>query len=131
MGRELLGNVFSSCEYAYRSSIAPYLQNSQLLLVPPSWQNSGLVSYPLGTDDLGRDLMSRLMLGTSYTFGLAILAVFGSLIVGVILGALSGMSKGVKSSIFNHLLDFLVISILFTIFMVSHGSCHLLDVVSL
>lgn len=83
----------------------PYLQNSQLLLVPPSWQNSGLVSYPLGTDDLGRDLMSRLMAGASYTFGLAILAVLGSLIVGVLLGALSGMSKGVKSSIFNHLLD--------------------------
>lgn len=83
----------------------PYLQNSQLLLIPPSWQASGLVSYPLGTDDLGRDLMSRLMAGASYTFGLAILAVLGSLFFGVILGALSGMSKGVKSSIFNHLLD--------------------------
>lgn len=83
----------------------PYLQNSQLLLLAPSWQESGLVSYPLGTDDLGRDLMSRLMLGTSYTFGLAILAVLGSLLIGLILGCLSGMSKGVKSSIFNHLLD--------------------------
>lgn len=83
----------------------PYLQNSQLLLLAPSWQESGLVSYPLGTDDLGRDLMSRLMLGTSYTFGLAILAVLGSLLLGLILGCLSGMSKGVKSSIFNHLLD--------------------------
>lgn len=83
----------------------PYLQNSQLLLLAPSWQDSGLVSYPLGTDDLGRDLMSRLMLGTSYTFGLAILAVLGSLLIGLILGSLSGMSKGVKSSIFNHLLD--------------------------
>jgi cationic peptide transport system permease protein len=83
----------------------PYLQNSQLLLLAPSWQESGLVSYPLGTDDLGRDLMSRLMLGTSYTFGLAILAVLGSLLIGLILGSLSGMSKGVKSSIFNHLLD--------------------------
>jgi|JI7StandDraft_1071085.scaffolds.fasta_scaffold162093_2 cationic peptide transport system permease protein len=83
----------------------PYLQNSQLLLLPPSWQDSGLVSYPLGTDDLGRDLMSRLMLGASYTFGLAILAVVGSLLLGLILGALSGMSKGVKSSVFNHLLD--------------------------
>lgn len=83
----------------------PYLQNSQLLLLPPSWQDSGLVSYPLGTDDLGRDLMSRLMLGASYTFGLAILAVVGSLLLGLVLGALSGMSKGVKSSVFNHLLD--------------------------
>ncbi|ALZ75112.1 ABC transporter permease subunit [Rheinheimera sp. F8] len=83
----------------------PYLQNSELLLLAPSWQGNGLVSYPFGTDDLGRDLMSRLMLGASYSFGLAILAVLGSMIVGLILGALAGMTRGVQSSIFNHLLD--------------------------
>ncbi len=83
----------------------PYLQNSELLLLSPSWQGTGLVSYPLGTDDLGRDQMSRLMLGASYTFGLAILTVLGAMLLGLILGALAGMSKGVQSSIFNHLLD--------------------------
>ena len=83
----------------------PYLQNSELLLLPPSWQGNGLVSYPFGTDDLGRDLMSRLMLGASYSFGLAILAVLGSMLIGLLLGALAGMTRGVQSSIFNHLLD--------------------------
>jgi len=83
----------------------PYLQNSELLLVPPSWQGNGLVSYPFGTDDLGRDLMSRLMLGASYSFGLAILAVLGAMLVGILLGSLAGMTRGVQSSIFNHLLD--------------------------
>lgn len=83
----------------------PYLQNSELLLLPPSWQGNGLVSYPFGTDDLGRDLMSRLMLGASYSFGLAILAVVGSMLIGLLLGALAGMTRGVQSSIFNHLLD--------------------------
>jgi cationic peptide transport system permease protein len=63
------------------------------------------VKYPLGTDDLGRDLISRLMRGSSYTFGLAILAVIGALAGGLVLGALAGMSKGFKSSTFNHLLD--------------------------
>lgn len=84
---------------------SPYLQNSDLLLLPPSWQNNGLVSYPFGTDDLGRDLLSRLMLGASYTFGLALLTTLCSLAIGIVFGALAGMSKGVKSSIFNHLLD--------------------------
>lgn len=84
---------------------SPYLQNSELLLLPPSWQNNGLVSYPFGTDDLGRDLLSRLMLGASYTFGLALLTTLCSLAIGIVFGALAGMSKGVKSSIFNHLLD--------------------------
>ncbi|MDZ7870002.1 MAG: ABC transporter permease subunit [Rheinheimera sp.] len=83
----------------------PYLQNSELLLLAPSWQGNGLVSYPFGTDDLGRDLMSRLMLGASYSFGLAILAVIGSMLIGLLLGALAGMTRGVQSSIFNHLLD--------------------------
>ncbi len=83
----------------------PYFQDPEFLLLPPSWQADGLVKYPLGTDDLGRDLISRLMRGSSYTFGLAILAVLGALAGGLLLGALSGMSKGFKSSIFNHLLD--------------------------
>jgi len=83
----------------------PYQQNAELLLLAPSWQGSGLVSYPFGTDDLGRDLMSRLMLGASYSFGLAILAVCGSMLIGLLLGALAGMTRGVQSSIFNHLLD--------------------------
>jgi cationic peptide transport system permease protein len=83
----------------------PYFQDAEYLLLPPSWQADGMVKYPLGTDDLGRDLMSRLMRGSSYTFGLAILAVLGALAGGLLFGALAGMSKGFKSSIFNHLLD--------------------------
>lgn len=84
---------------------SPYLQNSELLLMPPSWQNNGLVTYPLGTDDLGRDQLSRLMLGASYTFGLALITTLLAMLLGLVLGALAGMSSGVKSSIFNHLLD--------------------------
>lgn len=83
----------------------PYLQDANLLLVQPSWQDGGMVRYPLGTDDLGRDMLSRLMLGATYTFGLAVFAVLGALILGLFFGAISGMSKGFKSSIFNHLLD--------------------------
>ena len=68
----------------------PYFQDPDYLLLPPSWQAEGLVKYPLGTDDLGRDLISRLMRGSSYTFGLAILAVIGALAGGLVLGALAG-----------------------------------------
>jgi len=83
----------------------PYQQNPDLLLLAPSWSDAGLVAYPFGTDDLGRDIMSRLMTGAVYSFGLAILAVVTALLLGLVLGGLAGMSKGVKSSIFNHLLD--------------------------
>lgn len=83
----------------------PYLQNDALLLLPPSWSELGQVHYPLGTDDLGRDLFSRLLIGARYTFGIAIITVLGALIMGLLLGTLAGMSKGVKSSVFNHILD--------------------------
>jgi cationic peptide transport system permease protein len=84
---------------------APYLQNDNLLLLPPSWSELGLVQYPFGTDDLGRDMFSRFLVGTRYTFGIAVITVLGALIAGLLLGTLAGMSRGVKSSVFNHILD--------------------------
>lgn len=83
----------------------PYLQLDSQLLVPPSWSEQGAVQFPFGTDDLGRDLLSRMLLGAKYTFGLALLTVIGSMLMGLLLGALAGMSRGVKSSALNHLLD--------------------------
>ncbi|WP_445766088.1 ABC transporter permease subunit [Rheinheimera sp.] len=83
----------------------PYLQNDSMLLLPPSWSDNGLVQYPLGTDDLGRDIFSRLLIGARYTFGIAVVTVIGALLMGILLGSLAGMSKGLKSSVFNHILD--------------------------
>lgn len=100
------------CAFTLISLIAPLLllhdpnqQMDALLLVPPSWSDLGLIEYPFGTDDLGRDLFSRMLIGTRYTFGIAIITVLGSLTMGLILGTLAGMSKGIKSSFFNHILD--------------------------
>jgi len=75
------------------------------LLLPPSWSNEGDVSYLLGTDNLGRDMLSRLIHGTSLTFGLSFVVVIISLCFGVVLGSLSALTSGVKSSFFNHFLD--------------------------
>ncbi|GAA5136927.1 ABC transporter permease subunit [Thalassotalea piscium] len=75
------------------------------ILLPPSWHANGDVSYLLGTDNLGRDMLSRLMHGTSLTFGLSFVVVIISLIVGVIIGSISALTEGVKSSFLNHFLD--------------------------
>lgn len=62
----------------------------------------------LGTDDLGRDILSRLLIGTKSTFGSAIIVTFAATVVGLVLGCLAGMSHGIKSAILNHILDTLL-----------------------
>lgn len=84
---------------------SPYQQNPNDMLLPPSWSDNGDVQYLLGTDDLGRDFLSRLIYGTRLTFGSAMVVAFCAMVTGVALGSLAGLSKGIKSSFFNHLLD--------------------------
>ncbi len=87
------------------SPYSPYEFDGSALLMPPAWADEGNVDYMLGTDDLGRDILSRLMNGASLTFGLSIVSILIALFFGLILGSLAGLSKGVKSSMFNHVLD--------------------------
>ncbi|WP_445399710.1 putrescine export ABC transporter permease SapC [Zobellella sp. An-6] len=86
----------------------PHEQFSQALLLPPSWADDGNIDFFLGTDDLGRDLLSRLITGARLTVGNGVLVVLVALLVGGCIGILGGMSKGLKSSILNHLLDTLL-----------------------
>jgi len=87
------------------SPYSPYVHDQSALLLPPAWSDNGKIEYMLGTDDLGRDLLSRLMNGASLTFGLSIVCVFIAMVFGLILGAFAGLSHGVKSSMLNHVLD--------------------------
>lgn len=82
----------------------PQAQTSQLL-IPPSWNPTGTVEYFLGTDDLGRDILSRLIEGSRLTFGAAFIITLIATVIGCVIGVLAGMTKGLLSSVLNHLLD--------------------------
>ena len=82
----------------------PHAQSSNLLL-PPSWEPMGTVDYFFGTDDLGRDILSRLIDGTRLTFGASALMTLLSALVGCSIGFLAGMTRGLLSSTLNHLFD--------------------------
>ncbi|SFN92982.1 putrescine export ABC transporter permease SapC [Xenorhabdus japonica] len=90
--------------------LAPYPLDLQFdnQITPPSWSHSGNVSFFLGTDDLGRDIFSRLLIGTSSTFGGALVATAAVAIIGLIIGSLAGMTRGLKSAVLNHIFDTLL-----------------------
>lgn len=100
-----IGFLLLSILAPFISPYSPYEFDGSALLMPPAWSVSGNVDYMLGTDDLGRDILSRLMNGASLTFGLSIISVLIALMFGLVLGSLAGLSKGMKSSMFNHVLD--------------------------
>lgn len=82
----------------------PQMQSNQLL-TPPSWDTNGTVDYFLGTDDLGRDILSRLIIGSQSTVGLALIVTLVAGVIGGLIGVFAGMTKGLLSSTLNHLLD--------------------------
>lgn len=82
----------------------PQAQSGELL-IPPSWNPAGTVEYFLGTDDLGRDILSRLIEGSRLTFGAAFVITLVATVVGCFIGVLAGMTRGLLSSVLNHLLD--------------------------
>ncbi|MDB5889863.1 MAG: transporter permease subunit [Polaromonas sp.] len=87
---------------------APDLTNSAVFLKPPFWQQGGSLTYPLGTDAIGRDILSRLMYGArlSLTIGIAVVAI--SVIVGTVLGLLSGFFRGVFEIAIMRLMDIIL-----------------------
>ncbi len=94
------------------------------LLLPPSWDFTGRVEYFLGTDDLSRDILSRLIAGARLTFANALFVAFSAAILGIFIGILAGMTSGLTSSLLNHLLDILlsIPSLLLAIIIVAfHG----------
>ena len=101
----LLFMIFISIFGSMLAPYSPYNQDPNTLLAPPAWHMDGHIQYVFGTDALGRDIFSRILSGTGYSFGLAIVAVILCLVLGIAVGTLAGFSKGVKSSALNHVLD--------------------------
>lgn len=72
----------------------PYAQDLGQRLIPPVWQAKGTWDHPLGTDNLGRDYLSRLIYGSrvSLLIGLSVMLIAG--LIGTTLGLLAGYFGG-------------------------------------
>jgi len=72
----------------------PYVQDITQRLLPPAWMQDGNSNHLLGTDHLGRDILSRIMYGTRISLVVGLSAVVLQLILGVGLGILAGYYRG-------------------------------------
>jgi dipeptide transport system permease protein len=88
--------------------IAPYDPIQQFrdnLLQPPAWQDGGSWQFVLGTDDVGRDVLSRLIFGARFSLAIGLFVVVGALVSGVTLGLLAGYFRGVVDIVVMRVMD--------------------------
>ncbi len=87
---------------------SPSQQYRDALLLPPAWLQGGNWSFILGTDDVGRDILSRLIHGSRLSISVGIVAVTASLIMGILLGLIAGYFKGVIDTIIMRIVDIML-----------------------
>jgi peptide/nickel transport system permease protein len=88
----------------------PLETNIMLRLRPPAWMSGSVAAYPLGTDQVGRDILSRIIYGGRVSLTIGALAVLISASFGILLGLLAGymgrMADAVISTLVNIMLTF-------------------------
>ena len=77
-------------------------------LKPPVWNAGGATKNLLGTDDLGRDMLSRLIYGARVSLTLGIVSVGIALLCGSMLGALAGYYKGWPDNLIMRAMDIIL-----------------------
>jgi peptide/nickel transport system permease protein len=76
-----------------------------LRLKPPMWQKGGSIDYPLGTDKVGRDVLSRIIHGSRVSLRVSIEAILVAGIIGTTLGLLAGYFGGKIDAVIMRLVD--------------------------
>ena len=68
--------------------------------LPPQWFSEGLQGHILGTDQLGRDVLSRVLVGGGTSMTIAVLVIVGAMSIGIVLGLTAGyFGKGIDATI--------------------------------
>lgn len=74
-------------------------------LIPPTWAFADFAGHPLGTDQLGRDILSRIIYGSRVTLSVGLAAVVLGGFIGVMLGLVAGFFGGLTDRILMRLAD--------------------------
>jgi dipeptide transport system permease protein len=88
--------------------VAPHPPNEQyrdFTLTPPVWAAGGSSRFLLGTDPVGRDILSRLIHGTRLSLAIGLISVAISLFFGIALGLIAGYVRGMTETVIMRLMD--------------------------
>jgi peptide/nickel transport system permease protein/dipeptide transport system permease protein len=77
-------------------------------LKPPVWHQGGAWKNILGTDDLGRDILSRLIYGARVSLAVAVVSVGLAFCLGTLFGCIAGYYKGRSDSIIMRVMDMIL-----------------------
>jgi peptide/nickel transport system permease protein len=92
----------------FAPQLAPWDPAKQMLLKrlrPPMWQERGLSEHPLGTDHLGRDILSRILYGGRISLGVGLVAVTLAALIGVSFGLVAGFFGGRADALIMRIVD--------------------------
>ncbi|WP_051332721.1 ABC transporter permease subunit [Cucumibacter marinus] len=91
--------------------IAPHAPNQQYrdaLLTPPFWSEGGNAAFILGTDAVGRDILSRLMHGARFSLFIGVVVVSIALTGGILIGLIAGYFRGWVDSVIMRVMDIIL-----------------------
>jgi len=91
--------------------IAPHVPSAQYrdaVLVPPFWQEGGRATFLLGTDQVGRDMLSRLIYGTRFSLFIGVIVTTLSLVGGIVIGVIAGYFRGWVDTVIMRVMDIIL-----------------------
>jgi dipeptide transport system permease protein len=86
----------------------PFEQFRGFTKLPPIWVEGGSWTYPLGTDALGRDMLSRLMYGSRISLFIGLSVMIVSMAVGVVLGLAAAWFGGIIDVVILRIMDLIM-----------------------
>lgn len=87
---------------------SPFEQYRDAVLLPPSWLEGGSTAYLLGTDPVGRDILSRLIYGAQYSLFIGVFVTTLSLTTGILIGVIAGYYRGWIDTLIMRLMDIIL-----------------------
>ena len=86
--------VTAAVSAAWIAPHEPLKQNLRMAKRPPAWSEKGSISNPLGTDNLGRDILSRIIYGSRVSLTVGFFGVLIAGTLGMVIGLISGYMGG-------------------------------------